>query len=248
MDSAMDAGFPGNTRPDGTLIKRTLSEVTDLRLGFEPVRARRHDTASSRPARRRGAHRGGGEYDFSEGTVSPPREDAGDILGTRVEHTANSAGYQRGVRPHCSRPSGSALTRLSADVKTNAGRWLLEDELRGGSGARSPARSSTWERCRSHVQADRSIDYANRTVDVEHPAHLSRATILSWVQFSVLLVTWRSSGAATIDDALLNEGLRRVDCPFSLRVFKAESRGTAPGWTFARPAGPRATQGVAPSP
>jgi len=212
-DSAMDAGFPANIRQDGTLIERALSERVYADPPSSP--SGRGSTTVLLPDPRGDVVRIGPEADdFAEGTAAPQQKD-GDILSTKVEHTAT----QLRVRvefAHIVRDPKVRTYRLAADVKTNAGKWVIEDEMRDGSGARSRPVLYVGE-ARVPCNVDRSIDYANRTSTWSIP-RTCLGDDPAWVQLSLALVTWQASGAATIDDG----HMKGYDdsTVFSRRVFK----------------------------
>lgn len=195
MDSAMDAGFPAATKQDGTLIEHALSER--VYVDVPPSPSRRGETALTiRDPRGDVVSIGDEADDFSEGTLAPQRKD-GDILGTRVQHTTT----QLRIRVQLARlvrHSRAATYRLSAELKTNAGTWVLEDDMRGPA-ARSRSILYVGD-TQVPCDLDRSIDYAKRSITLVIP-RVCLGDDPAWVQVSVGLVTWQPHGVATFDDA-----------------------------------------------
>jgi hypothetical protein len=212
-DSAMDAGFPANIKQDGTLIERALSERVYADPPSSP--SGRGDTTVHIPDSRGDVVRIGPEADdFDEGTAAPQQKD-GDILSTKVEHTGTHLRI-RVEFAHIVRDPKWRTYRLAADLKTNAGRWVIEDEMRDGRGARSHPVLYVRD-ARVPCNVARSIEYANRTSTWSIP-RTCLGNDPAWVQLSVGLVTWQPSGAATIDDAH-RDGYDDSTI-FSRRVFK----------------------------
>ena len=87
MDSAMDAGFPANTRLDGTLIKRGLSERVYADSSSSPS-GRGETTVLVSDPRGDVESMGPEGEDFSREATPAPQVKDGDILSTKVEHTA----------------------------------------------------------------------------------------------------------------------------------------------------------------
>jgi hypothetical protein len=213
MDSAMDGGFPAATRQDGTHIERVFSERVYADSPSSP--SGRGESTLLLPDPRGDVVRIGPEVDeFSEGTPAPQQKD-GDILLTKVEHTATQLRVRVELAQILRAPKFRTY-RLAADVKTNAGTWGIEDEMKAGPGARSRPVLYVGD-ARVPCDVDRSIDYADRTSTWGIP-RTCLGDDPAWVKLSLVLVTWQAGGAATIDDAHTKGYDDSI--MFSRRVFK----------------------------
>jgi hypothetical protein len=207
MDSAMDAGFPANTRLDGTLIKRGLSERVYADSSSSPS-GRGETTVLVSDPRGDVESMGPEGEDFSREATPAPQVKDGDILSTEVEHTATRLRI-RVEFADMPRPSVNNY-RLAAEVKTNAGVWGIDDDMEGspvlllGDGPVA-------------CDIDRSTDEAHRTSTLSIP-RTCLGEDPAWVQIAVSLVTWQANGDATVDDAHVTG--YDESTTFSRRVFK----------------------------
>ena len=144
MDSAMAADFPAATTQDGTLLERVLSKRVYANTPSSPS-GRGETTLQLLDPRGDVVSIRGEMEDFSEGSPAPQQKD-GDILSTKVEHTATQLRI-RVEFAHIVRDSKLANYRLGAVLKPTraSGGSTMTREVR----QRSHARFSTWERCRS---------------------------------------------------------------------------------------------------
>ena len=208
MDNAMDAGFPANTRLDGTIIKRGLSERVYADSSSSPS-GRGETTVLVSDPRGDVESMGPEGEDFSREATPAPQVKDGDILSTKVEHTSSRLRI-RVEFADMPRDQSVNNYRLAAEVKTNAGAWVIEDDMEG-----SPV--LLLEDVPVPCDIDRSTDDANRTSTLSIP-RTCLGEDPAWVQIAVSLVTWQANGDATVDDAHV-KGYDE-STTFSRRVFK----------------------------
>ena len=148
-----------------------------------------------------------GEDFFSEATPAPQVKD-GDILSTNVEHTSTRLRI-RVEFADMPRPSVNKYL-LDAEVKTNAGAWVIEDDMKG------PPDLLLGE-VPVPCDIDRSTDYADRTSTLSIP-RTCLGEDPAWVQIAMALATYPANGDTTVDDAHV-KGYDE-STTFSRRVFK----------------------------
>jgi len=208
MDSAMDAGFPANTRQDGTLIKRGLSERVYADSSSSP--SGRGETTVLVPDPRGDVEAMGPEgEDFSSEATPAPQVKDGDILSTNVEHTSTRLRIRVEFADMPRDPSVNKYL-LDAEVKTNAGAWVIEDDMKG------PPALLLGE-VPVPCDIDRSTDYADRTSTLSIP-RTCLGEDPAWVQIAMALATYPANGDTTVDDA--NVKGYDESTTFSRRVFK----------------------------